>query len=143
MFFPGRQAQDGGFVSLALAHSHQVCRCYSKSYLFISPADFLQVDHQYFFFFFKPSWLLLEFSQVSINLSNCGECIPTGERVEQGRIGMGGCSERGVRQGLWGNSGSPARPSSVAAALWGRLSLHFFIWLSAMEDFLPLTWSFQ
>ena len=30
-------------------------------------------------FFFKPSWLLLEFCQVSINFSNCGECIPAGE----------------------------------------------------------------
>ena len=65
------------------------------------------------FFFFKPSWLLLEFSQVSINLCNCGECIPAAESVEQGRIGVGGCWERGVRQGLWGNSGSPARPSAV------------------------------
>lgn len=34
--------------------------------------------------------------------------------------------EGGVRQGLWGNSRVSARPSSVAAALWGQLSLHSF-----------------
>ena len=47
------------------------------------------------FFFFKPSWFLLEFSQVSINLCNCGECIPAGESVEQGRSGSGDAQRGG------------------------------------------------
>ena len=117
LVFPGREAQDGGFVSLALAHNHQVCRCYSKSYLFISPADFLQGDHQDFFFFLS----LLGCFQSSVRLASTSLTVGSVYLLEKA-LSRGGSGWGDAQRGGSGRVCGETQGLQLGLPQWQRLS---------------------